>query len=110
MQQNTRNYATHLETHTPPILNVARRLEVLYQQTALIDRREWCAEISELEDEITASPATSLSEAAVQMMLASAYVERAREDLVDDGACPDDIVRNAPEATHGFFTVPKVVE
>ena len=84
MQQNTRNYATHLEAHTPPILNVARRLEVLYQQTALIDQRKWCAEISDLEDEITASPATSLSEAAVQMMLASAYVERAREDLVDD--------------------------
>ncbi len=84
MQQNTRNHATQLETHTPPILNVARRLEVLYQQIALIDQRDWCAEISDLEDEITASPATSLSEAAVQMMLASAYIERAREDLVDD--------------------------
>ncbi len=84
MQQNTWSHATNLETHTPPILNVARRLEALYQQTALIDQRDWCAEISELEDEITASPATSLNEAAVQMMLASAYIERAREDLVDD--------------------------
>ncbi len=62
MQQNTRNHATQLETHTPPILNVARRLEVLYQQIALIDQRDWCAEISDLEDEITDPPAVSRSQ------------------------------------------------
>ena len=33
-----------------------------------------------------------------------------REDLVDDGGCAEDIVGNAPEAAHGFFTVPKVIE
>lgn len=33
-----------------------------------------------------------------------------REDKVADGGYPDDIVANAPEAAHEFFTVPKVVE
>lgn len=33
-----------------------------------------------------------------------------REDKVADGGYPDDIVANAPEAAHDFFTVPKVVE
>jgi aspartyl-tRNA(Asn)/glutamyl-tRNA(Gln) amidotransferase subunit C len=33
-----------------------------------------------------------------------------REDAVTDGGKPDDIVKNAPEAAHGFFVVPKVVE
>ena len=33
-----------------------------------------------------------------------------REDLVTDGGCRDKILANAPEATAGFFTVPKVVE
>ena len=33
-----------------------------------------------------------------------------REDEVTDGDRVDEIVRNAPERVHGFFTVPKVVE
>lgn len=33
-----------------------------------------------------------------------------REDKVTDGDRVDEIVRNAPERAHGFFTVPKVVE
>ncbi len=37
-----------------------------------------------------------------------------RKDAVDDGACPDAILKNAPEAVRvgdgGFFVVPKVVE
>lgn len=33
-----------------------------------------------------------------------------REDLVTDGDCADKIIGNAPEAAHGFFLVPKVVE
>ena len=33
-----------------------------------------------------------------------------REDLVTDGGRRDDILKNAPNATEQFFTVPKVVE
>jgi len=33
-----------------------------------------------------------------------------REDVVTDGNCRDKILLGAPEAAHGFFTVPKVVE
>ena len=33
-----------------------------------------------------------------------------REDVVDDGDCRDDILKNAPDAQHGFFAVPKVIE
>ena len=35
---------------------------------------------------------------------------RLREDEVTDGNCRDDILANAPEAQHGFFAVPKVIE
>ena len=35
---------------------------------------------------------------------------RLRDDLVDDGDCRDDILANAPDAQHGFFAVPKVIE
>lgn len=35
---------------------------------------------------------------------------RLREDKVDDGGKPGDVVANAPEAADGFFAVPKVVE
>jgi aspartyl-tRNA(Asn)/glutamyl-tRNA(Gln) amidotransferase subunit C len=33
-----------------------------------------------------------------------------REDVITDGGYPDKILANAPDAAHGFFTVPKVVE
>lgn len=32
------------------------------------------------------------------------------QDVVTDGAIPDDILANAPSKTADFFTVPKVVE
>ena len=35
---------------------------------------------------------------------------RLRADVVDDGDCRDDILLNAPDAQHGFFAVPKVIE
>ena len=35
---------------------------------------------------------------------------RLRDDAVTDGSCRDDILANAPEAEHGFFAVPKVIE
>ena len=35
---------------------------------------------------------------------------RLREDVVDDGDCRDAVLANAPDASHGFFAVPKVIE
>lgn len=35
---------------------------------------------------------------------------RLRDDLVTEGDCRDDILANAPDAQHGFFAVPKVIE
>jgi len=35
---------------------------------------------------------------------------RLRDDVVNDGDCRDDILKNAPNAQHGFFAVPKVIE
>ena len=35
---------------------------------------------------------------------------RLREDVVTDGNVRDDVLANAPNAEHGFFAVPKVIE
>jgi aspartyl-tRNA(Asn)/glutamyl-tRNA(Gln) amidotransferase subunit C len=35
---------------------------------------------------------------------------RLREDVVDDGNIREAVLANAPEAQHGFFAVPKVIE
>ena len=35
---------------------------------------------------------------------------RLRDDVVDDGDCRDKVLANAPDAQHGFFAVPKVIE
>jgi aspartyl-tRNA(Asn)/glutamyl-tRNA(Gln) amidotransferase subunit C len=35
---------------------------------------------------------------------------RLREDRVTDGGRRDDVLADAPNAEHGFFAVPKVIE
>jgi aspartyl-tRNA(Asn)/glutamyl-tRNA(Gln) amidotransferase subunit C len=35
---------------------------------------------------------------------------RLRDDIVTEGHIRDEILANAPEAQHGFFAVPKVIE
>ena len=35
---------------------------------------------------------------------------RLREDVVDAGNIRDEVLANAPDAQHGFFAVPKVIE
>ncbi len=35
---------------------------------------------------------------------------RLRDDVIDDGNIRDEILANAPDAQHGFFAVPKVIE
>jgi len=35
---------------------------------------------------------------------------RLREDAINDGDCRDAVLANAPDAQHGFFAVPKVIE
>ncbi len=35
---------------------------------------------------------------------------RLRDDVVTDGNIRDEVLANAPDAQHGFFVVPKVIE
>lgn len=35
---------------------------------------------------------------------------RLRDDVIDDGSMREAVLENAPEAQHGFFAVPKVIE
>ncbi len=35
---------------------------------------------------------------------------RLRDDVVTDGGLRDQLMKNAPQGEHGFFTVPKVIE
>ncbi len=60
---------------------------------------DWVEQLAEVDTEGVA-PTTS----AVDLVL------RWRADKVDDGDCADDVLANAPEAEHGFYAVPKVLE
>jgi aspartyl-tRNA(Asn)/glutamyl-tRNA(Gln) amidotransferase subunit C len=59
----------------------------------------WIEQLSELDTE-GVEPMTSV----VSMTLPL------REDAVTDGGYADRVTSNAPEAAHGFYAVPKVVE
>ena len=60
---------------------------------------DWVEQLNEVDTEGVA-PMTSVV----------AMPARWRTDEVTDGGYPDDVLANAPEAEHGFYTVPKVVE
>jgi aspartyl-tRNA(Asn)/glutamyl-tRNA(Gln) amidotransferase subunit C len=59
----------------------------------------WIEQLGEV-DTTGVEPMSSVAEMTLPM----------RNDVVTDGERRDDILGNAPEATHGFFAVPKVVE
>ena len=42
--------------------------------------------------------------------LPSLTIAQLRDDAVTDGNIRDAVLANAPEAQHGFFAVPKVIE
>ena len=60
---------------------------------------DWVEQLNEVDTE-GVTPMTSVV----------AMQARWREDKVTDGGYAEDVLANAPEAEHGFYTVPKVVE
>jgi aspartyl-tRNA(Asn)/glutamyl-tRNA(Gln) amidotransferase subunit C len=59
----------------------------------------WVEQLGEIDTDGVA-PMTSVVEVRLPM----------RDDVVNDGDCRDKVLENAPDAPHGFFAVPKVVE
>ena len=59
----------------------------------------WVEQLDEVNTDGVA-PMTSVTEMTL----------RRRDDVVTDGAIPDKVLANAPEAEDGFFVVPRVVE
>ena len=60
---------------------------------------DWVAQLDEVDTD-GVPPLASVAELALPM----------RADEVTDGSCQAAILGNAPQAAHGFFAVPKVVE
>lgn len=59
----------------------------------------WIEQLAEVDTD-GVEPMTSVVETTLKQ----------RDDVVTDGGYPDKVLANAPDATDGFFTVPKVVE
>ena len=59
----------------------------------------WIEQLAEI-DTSGVEPMTSVAAMSLPM----------REDVVTDGNRRDEILANAPDPAHGFFTVPKVVD
>ena len=60
---------------------------------------EWVEQLDEV-DTANVAPMTSVVHAQIPM----------REDNVTAGGQRNDVLKNAPDAQHGFFAVPKVIE
>jgi aspartyl-tRNA(Asn)/glutamyl-tRNA(Gln) amidotransferase subunit C len=72
----------------------AERLEA--ELSGILD---WVAQLDEL-DTSNVEPMTRVA----------AMTMKQRDDVVTDGFCADDILRNAPEVDDHYFVVPKIVE
>ena len=73
--------------------------QVAAMETELNALLSWVEQLEEVNVE-GVPPMTSVVEQRLKM----------REDLVTDGGCADEIIKNAPQAENHFFVVPKVVE
>lgn len=60
---------------------------------------EWVEQLDEVD-----------TEGVEPMTRVVAMTMKQRDDVVADGGCADDIVKNAPSVDDHFFVVPKVVE
>jgi len=60
---------------------------------------DWVARLDELD-----------TSAVEPMTRVEAMTMKKREDVVTDGFCADDIVKNAPKVDDHYFVVPKIVE
>ena len=60
---------------------------------------DWVEMLSEVDTD-GVEPLTSVADVTLPL----------REDKITDGGYRDDVLANAPEAQHGFFAVPKVIE
>lgn len=73
------------------------------QQSALVGELngilDWIEQLKEVDTQ-GVEPMTSVVAARLPL----------RDDVVTDGGRPEAVLANAPDATAGFFTVPKVVE
>jgi aspartyl-tRNA(Asn)/glutamyl-tRNA(Gln) amidotransferase subunit C len=74
----------------------ARQQELVGELNKLL---EWVDQLREVNTDNVA-PMTSVVEAALPR----------RADIVTDGNYVADVLANAPDAEHGFFAVPKVIE
>jgi aspartyl-tRNA(Asn)/glutamyl-tRNA(Gln) amidotransferase subunit C len=68
-------------------------------ETELSEILDWVAQLDEL-DTSNVEPVTRVE----------AMTMKKREDVVTDGFCADDIVKNAPQVDDHYFVVPKIVE
>jgi aspartyl-tRNA(Asn)/glutamyl-tRNA(Gln) amidotransferase subunit C len=68
---------------------------------------DWIDQLREVDVEGVTPMVTPLIGMRVQMGVKTTPL---RHDVVSDGDCRNQIMANAPEAQHGSFTVPKVVE
>lgn len=88
------------------VRNIARlaRIKVSNEEAARLQGElsailQWVEQLDEVDTQ-GVEPMTSVIE--VDM--------KKRQDVVNDGGIPDDVVGNAPERENHFFLVPKVVE
>jgi len=73
--------------------------EVARLETELSGILDWVSQLDEL-DTSNVEPMTRVE----------AMTMKKREDVVTDGFCADDIVKNAPQVDDHYFVVPKIVE
>lgn len=85
-----------------PILSHARNLDRIIRESANLNAVDTHAAITDIETLISETPANSLSEAAIQLMLASAFVECLR---ADDGLDMPGLLEKAERLIRSAFKV-----
>ncbi len=87
---------THIAKLARIRLNEEETATYTKELSAILD---WIEQLSEVHDD-TSDAIASVIEHPLPM----------RKDTVTDGNKPDDVLKNAPQSSHGCYVVPKVID
>lgn len=96
-----KEYENPYRTIESRLLRNARRLEELYREMNKVDDLDLYSEAVDIENSIAETPAGSVEEAAVQLMLVAGFLECLR---TDEGIDPENLLENMERLTRSALS------
>jgi aspartyl-tRNA(Asn)/glutamyl-tRNA(Gln) amidotransferase subunit C len=105
-----KNKVLAMEIKKQDILRIERLARLKLPEQAEQDFSQRLTKVFDWIDQLREVPIDGVDPMTSPLMTLDAPKTKWRQDVVNDGDLQDQVLKNAPDAQHGYFSVPKVVE